>query len=912
LREIQKNQQRDSPEIAPVPIVETRSSTDRTETGEKRVLPLALHRVSGRVPDPSLAVPKRSLGRRLQYWFITNTFAPSWLPESLQTPLFGYFVAICLQTIAILFTLYLDSMMHVFIFIGSLAVLAIALVALSWGVGPSVFATICGACLLDYVILVPHFTWKLQGPDDIYQILLFALIGLAISIVASQTERARRSAERFADSLTREHARLEAIIATVPDIVSIYDKDGTMIQTNEVGRRRKIFGSEMKSGSLEELVQTHDAFTLVGKAVKLEDLPVTHALRGETVESTEIRFFDREGNERFLSVSAAPLRDVHGNIEGIVSATRDLSALHQSEREAANRAIELEAIFEAMSEGLYIVDRTGRIIRSNAAFKEMMGLGDQSAAAFFALSRDERHTTLEVMDEAGNFLPNELWPESRVLKGEILTGSQAVDMHLHNLEGRLVLLSVTGAPWYDREGELIAALCICRDVTERRKLEQRTHDALDALLVMAEALVSRGEEGIQDEQMRSGALKKIALRMARLSSKVLGCQKVSIFLKERARGIFQPLAIVGFPAVVEEKWWKQVDNPTLDFSAESASPLLAQLQRGEVVLFNMTMQDEPFNTWVHVEQQLPNALIAPMSLDKEFVGLLILGQEDATALYTQADIALAGAVSQLLALVFERERLLDERAESQATELALRTANQRMEEFLGMVSHELKTPLTSIKGNTQLAIRQLKGSMQTFERIIGLYEATEQQSRRLNRLVDDLLDVSRTQAGQLELIPSPCDLREIVSDALREEEKMWPTRTIHLEMDSALALPLLADADRIAQVIWNYLTNALKYSRADCPVFLNVRREGRQVYLAVRDEGPGLSADEQTRIWEQFHRAPGVEILSNLHVSQAGMGLGLYISKMIIEGQQGSVGVQSTLGEGSVFWFYLPLCLAAE
>ncbi|MGH2510273.1 MAG: sensor histidine kinase, partial [Ktedonobacteraceae bacterium] len=243
-------------------------------------------------------------------------------------------------------------------------------------------------------------------------------------------------------------------------------------------------------------------------------------------------------------------------------------------------------------------------------------------------------------------------------------------------------------------------------------------------------------------------------------------------------------------------------------------------------------------------------------------------------------------------------------------ELALRTANQRMEEFLGMVSHELKTPLTSIKGNTQLAIRQLKSNMQAFERIIGLYEATEQQSRRLNRLVDDLLDVSRTQAGRLELIPGPCDLREIVHEVLQEQRKMWPGRIINLEMSDDITLSLYADADRIAQVITNYLTNALKYSEADRAVAINVQCKGQQVYLAVCDEGPGLPKDELERIWEQFHRVPGIEVRSSSHVSQAGLGLGLYISKTIIEGQQGEVGVQSTLGIGSTFWFCLPLCSA--
>lgn len=857
--------------------------------------------------DPRIPVQKLNPGQSMRHWFVASTFTPSWLPAGLRHPIFGYLIALLLQILAITATFYLDISLRNFIFLGSLEVLAIALVALSWGVGPSVIATLVGACLFDYILLPPQFSWAIRDFRDIYQLLLFVLIGLAISIVASQTERARRHAERLANSLSREHARLEAIIETVPDVVAIYDKRGRMVQNNDLGSQSRIFDPGMKNGSLEELVKAGEASTLAGKLLSLEDLPVVQALRGETVESTEIRFFDSMGRERFLSISAAPLRGMRGKVDGVVSITRDLSALHQSEREAANRAIELEAIFDSLADGVMMVDRSGAVIRSNAAFQEIIGFTEQDRERFFAHSSEERHMLLEMRDEQGHPLPYEEGPETRILRGEILKGFAAVDVHMRNLSGRDLQVNVSGAPLYNRDGELIAALCICRDVTERRKLEQRTHDALDALLTMAEALITRSDDSILENYDRANVSRKIALRMARLTSRVLGSPRVSIFLGEGDTpvGLFRPVAVVGLSSEGEARWWEHVEKLVLNIHDNPVPQLAAQLQEGEIVLINT--QEEPFTSWVPNISQTQTNLVAPMNVGKQLIGLLALAQEDPDYVYTQEDIALAGAVAHLLALVFERERLLRERAEAQATELALRSANQRMEEFLGMVSHELKTPLTSIKGNTQLAIRQLKNSMQAFERVIGLYEATEQQSRRLNRLVDDLLDVSRAQAGHLELIPGACDLREIVHEALQEQQKMWPGRSISLEMDEEAPLPLEADADRIAQVISNYLANALKYSGADRPVAVKVQREDAQVYLAVRDEGPGLPADEQVRIWGQFHRAPGIEIRSSSYISQAGLGLGLYISKTIIEGQQGEVGVQSEPGVGSIFWFRLPL-----
>lgn len=879
---------------------------ESTALVESEATPIELRtkNTTERPPDPHPLILKVSPVKRLRDWFITSTFTPAWLPEPLQHPLFGYVVAILLQVVAVLFTLYLDSQLQVFAFIGPLEVLAVALVALSWGVGPSVIATLVGSCLFNYTILPPQFSWEFIKPGNAYQLILLVLIGLAISIVASQTERARRRAERLADSLTKEHARLEAIIETVPDIVTIYDKRGRMTQMNEIGRHSKIFGTAAQNRAPEELLREREAFTLSGTLVTSEELPVARALRGETVESTEVRFFDDKGSERFVSISAAPMLNIRGTIDGVVSVTRDLSFLHQTEREAADRAMELEAIFQSLADGLFVVNQEGTIIRSNTVFQEIIGYTLENREQFMALSGEERYALLRISDENGIPLPFEKWPETRILKGEVLKGAAIVDIHLHSLNGRDLQLSVSGAPLYNREGKTTAALCICRDVTERRILEQRTHDTLDALLTMAEALVNRDEKDVAEDQNRTGASKKIALRMARLTSKVLDCPRASIFLADPAAGSLLPAAIIGFTPEEEESWWQWAEQLHLSIHGNPVPELTRRLRAGEIVVPDKREQCNLFEQRADVVQTL---LIAPMVVDDHFIGLLTLGQENPDYVYTPENKALAGAIAHLLALVFERDRLLHEQAEARATELALRTANQHMEAFLGMVSHELKTPLTSIKGNTQLAVRQLRNSLQSFERIFGLYEAAEQQSRRLNRLVDDLLDVSRTRTGRLELLPEACDLRDIVHEVFQEQTRMWPNRTIELEMDEETPLPLEADADRVGQVISNYLTNALKYSDPDQPVLLQTLSEEQHAYLAVRDQGPGLSTESQERIWERFYRVPGVEVRSSSHTSQAGLGLGLYITKNIIEGQQGQVGVLSAPGKGSTFWFRLPL-----
>jgi len=150
----------------------------------------------------------------------------------------------------------------------------------------------------------------------------------------------------------------------------------------------------------------------------------------------------------------------------------------------------------------------------------------------------------------------------------------------------------------------------------------------------------------------------------------------------------------------------------------------------------------------------------------------------------------------------------------------------------------------------------------------------------------------------------PCDLLTIARDAVQEQQSAWPERALTLDLPPRATLPLVADADRIGQVITNYLTNALKYSTEDQPVVVRITARNGSARVAVRDRGPGLSPEQQTHLWERFYRVPGIELQSG---SGVGLGLGLHICKTIVERHGGHVGVESAPGAGSAFWFTLPL-----
>jgi signal transduction histidine kinase len=260
-----------------------------------------------------------------------------------------------------------------------------------------------------------------------------------------------------------------------------------------------------------------------------------------------------------------------------------------------------------------------------------------------------------------------------------------------------------------------------------------------------------------------------------------------------------------------------------------------------------------------------------------------------------------------------RRRAVNDHAVIEARELALRETNARTDEFLSIASHELRSPLTSLKAALQLGQRRLRRMteqqqpisdlLSQVEVVQGLLTTAEHQVDRQDRLVGDLLDVSRIRANKLEFRLAACDLAAIVNDAVDEQRLSWPDRTITLDLP-ATPTSVEADAHRIGQVVTNFLTNALKYSPPDAPVTISLHMDGAMARVSVRDSGPGLTAQQQAQIWDRFHRVPGIRQQSG---SGAGLGLGLHISRTIIAHHGGAVGIESIPKNGSTFWFTLPL-----
>jgi signal transduction histidine kinase len=219
--------------------------------------------------------------------------------------------------------------------------------------------------------------------------------------------------------------------------------------------------------------------------------------------------------------------------------------------------------------------------------------------------------------------------------------------------------------------------------------------------------------------------------------------------------------------------------------------------------------------------------------------------------------------------------------------------------FLNTVSHELRTPITSIRAFSELMHKKQADPEKSREWSGVINEEAE----RLNRLVDDLLDVSRIESGKkLSVVKRPIELKPLVTRTLALFSKDAATHPIELAMDEELTMAEL-DADRIEQVLANLLSNAIKYSPQGGKVELSIRfSPPESMRVEVRDHGLGLKPDDQANIFQKFYRVEGAH-MNGIR----GTGLGLSITKYLVEAHGGRMGVDSVFGEGSKFWFELPL-----
>jgi signal transduction histidine kinase len=251
--------------------------------------------------------------------------------------------------------------------------------------------------------------------------------------------------------------------------------------------------------------------------------------------------------------------------------------------------------------------------------------------------------------------------------------------------------------------------------------------------------------------------------------------------------------------------------------------------------------------------------------------------------------------ARMKALVVERE------LRAYAEELG--TTNQMKDRFISVASHELKTPVTTIRVQTQFMLRRLSKRKEAGldkEFLVRSLQRIDEQTGRLTTLITDLLDANRMSTARVMLNRQSCDLVEICRKVI-EDQCLLTERQIVLDIP-ALPIEVYVDPGRVTQVLINIVSNALKYSPEDSLVEVSVSQDAKHALMRVHDYGHGIAKDNLPRIFETFYRTTDAQASC-----ASGFGLGLAIAKEIVELHEGRIWCESELGKGSTFFVELPL-----
>ena len=390
-------------------------------------------------------------------------------------------------------------------------------------------------------------------------------------------------------------------------------------------------------------------------------------------------------------------------------------------------------------------------------------------------------------------------------------------------------------------------------------------------------------------------LRSIVLELELGAAAALGAPAASIALWDpntrRLHGYYQPAD----PQVAAEQADDARDGAAAVWDLDPAlQPVSAHaFVNQRPTLVTDLEREDPANAALFRQYNARTLLSAPITASTRRMGLLLVYAPRAPV-FANSDLELVQLLANQAAVILESRALIDE-----ATHVAAREEAARLkEDFLSSAAHDLKTPLTGIVTQAQLLLRRLERDPTAPTDAVGLKRLVE-QSQRLRDLVVGLLDVSRLETPGLVGARAEFDLRTVVQDAL-SRAALSNGKRVKVEVGPE---PLVAavDAPRFEQLLVNLVENALKYSPHDSRVVVRVWQTRAEARLSVQDRGIGVPVEDQPLVFERFHRARNVD-----DRRFAGMGLGLYIARGIVEQHGGRIWLDSTPGAGSTFFVALP------
>ena len=585
-------------------------------------------------------------------------------------------------------------------------------------------------------------------------------------------------------------------------------------------------------------------------------------LRGERIEfEDELPFAT---GPRSVHVVYTPDRDAGGAVVGWVASVMDISGRTRIEKALRAANAFLDAIIEHIPLILFIKDgKTLRYLRLNRAGEQLLGW--------------PKETFIGKSDY-------DLWPrseaESFVEKDRETLKSSLVDIAVEPIQTRyqgVRLLHTKKVPILDAAGQPAFLLGISEDVTEQQRIEQerrflaevsvalsRSLDYEKTLANVARLVVQHFADwcavDVVDER---GVLRRLKVASANPDHAAL-CQALEQMPPDRdlphlLRSVFE----TGQPLVVE-----QVTLPYVQSLGRSPGHLQALLATG-----------------------ITSFVAVPLLMRGKALGALLLGSSSLSRVFGQRDLRLAEALADRGATAIENARLY--RSSVDATQLR--------DQVLGVVAHDLRNPLSAIL----MQIAALRHSGPGPERRLQKpVEAIHRAATRMNRLLQDLLDVALMEAGQLTLECTRLSPRDVIAEAVDMHRPLAASSSLDLRVDVDPDIPdVWGDGNRLLQVFENLIGNAIKFTPAGGRITAGAAATEEEVLFRVADTGSGIPSDDLPRVFDRFWQAT--------RTGRRGAGLGLPITRGIVEAHGGRIWAESAAGRGSTFFFTIPRAAAA-
>ncbi len=568
----------------------------------------------------------------------------------------------------------------------------------------------------------------------------------------------------------------------------------------------------------------------------------------------------------------------------IVLAAYLIWRIQQSLIASINRQVKrTETMIGGMSDGVMLVDAEGKTAYLNRAAKNLLGRSDVGVPIF------QHAEVYGLLNDAGEAVDASELPAARALS----TGRPVRDITMMvSREERQIAISVSATPLRD-DSRISGVIVTFRDITERRRLEEAMQLQAERAQILADAGAFFASN-IDPVWVTQAIAERVAEVLGDWAAVILKSSDsselrvASIYHREMASLGLAWSYIYRQPLVVGEGIIGQVVStgyPSLTQNLGGAQPAGPELEGG----------------YHAAPMKLASLLILPLRTRREVLGALVIAANDPDRAMSDEKLPLAEILAERAALAIENAKLYTDQVDARRK---VEDLSRLKDEFLSIASHELRTPVTSIKGYTQLAKTLIReNDLRTSEEYLDI---ALDQIDRMSRLILELLDVSRIETGRLEIRREPIPWTTFVSDVVHRHHTAVSERRFQLNLPVGHKR-VIGDRDRLEQVLGNLMENAVKYSPDGSEILVTVEDRGDQLVTSVADRGIGIPTDELGQVFERFHR--GRQVSST---NYGGLGLGLYITKQIVERHGGSIWVESREGQGTTFSFSLPVAPAVE